>query len=233
MSLRVAGVPAMCAVLLATACTAAPTRNYIVRGPDAFYGVTQAASAREWMQRRGIYDQVYWNPETVSFKFGSDDLRTLDYTTFETFVRERLSGYTVANAQRTDMTSADGSVPRAVIYFGADGQFAQWSGAIVARGQWWIENMPDGEQAKARQLGADPPLRVVCFQREGGAPPDKVPVGLPSCSSAYEQLIAMHGKRVGDVFDLMSGNVPGRMTREYPMTWPDGQPLFPERAPHD
>lgn len=219
--------------LILAACSTAPTRTYTIRGPDSFYGLQQASTGRAWMEKRGIRDHVVYGTDNVAFKYGSDDIQTMSYAEFDSFVTTRIAGNTIASARRADTASSDSAVPGSLMYFGADGRFAQWSGASVLRGRWWLEGLPEAEKAKARRLGVAPPERVLCFQREVSAGNDSWTVGLPNCSPAYEQLIGIHGKQPGDVFNLLSGNAPGPMTPDYPSVWPDGQPLFPERAPHE
>lgn len=218
--------------LAACASSPAPTRNYSVRGPAAYYGAAQAGTAKEWMQKRGIRDEVSYGAETISFKYGNDETRTMDYKAFDSFVTTRLAGQTVANLQRTNLVSSDSAVPATVIYFDPNGRFAQWRGNMVQGGRWWLEGMPELEKEKARRLGVTPPERVICFQAETKEAVAR-PIGLPGCSPAYDQLVGIHGKQPGDVFNLMSGKTPGTLSPDYPKTWPDGQPLFPERAPHD
>lgn len=233
MSIRNRLALAMAMLVLGGACAAAPTRNYTLRGPSSFYGDAQAKSAGEWMQKRGIYDHVSYGRETVSFKFGSDEIRTMNYDAFDTFVTSRIAGQTIASAQRANYLSSEGSVPGSIVYFDPAGRFAQWSGALLINGTWWLEDVPEVEQEKARRLGVEPPRRVLCFQREATRGGVLAPAGLPHCMPAYEQLIGIHGKRAGDVFNLLSGQPRGLLSPENPKTWPDGGALFPERAPHE
>lgn len=220
----------MAAGALTAACASAPTRNYVVRGPDTHYVQAQVTSAREWMAQRGVFDEVSYGADTVSFKYGSDEPLTMDYGAFEAFVTSRLAGHTTANLQRANITSSSSAVPTTILYYGPDGRFAQWRGNRVQQGRWWIEAVPESEKAKVRSLGAIPPERVICFQAETAS---GKPSGLPSCSGAYEQLVAVHGKHAGDVFNLLSGEAPGALSSDFPKVWPDGQQIFPEKAPHD
>ncbi len=214
---------------LAAGCASQPTRNYRLRGPESFYSPAQAESAREWHRKRGIYDHVVYGPTTVSFKYGSDEVRTMGYDAFDAFVRDRLAGHTTASARRPDYNSSEGAIVGTIIYWGSDGHVAQWGrgSAAVTRGTWWFEPMPEPEMKKARALGVvDLSPHMLCMQIE--------PInGLPECTPGYENLLGVHGKRAGDVFNLMSGKAPGVLNDDAVKTWPDGGPLFPYKAPQD
>ncbi len=227
---------AICMAGMLASCATAPTRFYVIRGPASYYGPAQSTSAQQWMQKRGIYDYVSYAPTTISFKYGSDEIRTMSYLDFDAFVQQRVVGYTIASAKRPDLQSSEGAIPGAVIYLDPDGRFAQWggtpaTGSIVTLGRWWIEDVPELEMAKARNLGVQPPPRVMCFDSAINAAQFGSP--LPRCSPVHSQLLGVHGRQRGDTFNLMSGKAPGVMNADYPDKWPDGQIMFPEKAPHD
>jgi len=224
------------AALLAAGCASAPTRLYTIRGPDSFHGPIQSETARAWMQHRGIHDYVEYRPTTIAFKYGTEEIRTLSYPEFDAFLLSRLAGSTVSSARRPDYTSSAGAAMAAVVYFSEDGHFARWNGpgrlsVMVELGRWWFEDVPEDELAKARKLVATPPLRMMCYDTDtvqGYAFDDP-----PRCFDIYGQLLGIHGEQSGDVFNLMSGKPPGVLKPGYPTAWPDGHPLFPEKAPHD
>lgn len=209
-------------------CASEPTRFYQLRGPDSFYGPEQAGAARAWMAKHGIYDSISYQDHKVTFKYGSDELRTMNDADFEALVRNHIAGQTVFSATRPNLRSAEGIANGTITYFGDDGRFADWAkgAATAVRGKWWFEAVPPGEAAKGAKLGVALPPRVLCTQVDGSTQ-------LPLCREEYDYLLGSYGRRAGDVFNLMSGKAPAALGPATPSTWPDGSPLITDEAFHD
>ncbi len=195
----------------------------------------------EWEAAHGIHRSIsYGSDDTVTFTYGSAEARTMSLDDFETFVRSRFSGYTIASGRTpylkapvqlkpTDSWAVD------LAYYSPDGSFAfvrnLWRTPKL--GSWSIERTTKEERAK----GA-PPLGL-CWKVDAARDPFASNIS-NGCMDAYNAITQISGKRPGDVFDLMAGrerDAPG-LENVYlnglkPAPWPDGQPLIAEKAPHD
>jgi hypothetical protein len=214
----VRSVLTLAATLSVAACTISPPVTVVLPSSGARLTQEQQAAGVRWMANRGIENSIrYTTDGQVSFAYGGERLE-LSETEFLAYVDRALRGRTVASGRRGSLFEDQGIGLDQLTYFAPDGQAYGWGprqpGISVAR---YDTRLATADEKRRGVVGG-----MLCFTWNDWR---------QLCTTAYDQLIGVHGRRNGDPFRLAERIEPSGTFNQ--RAWPDGEALFPTRAPHD
>ena len=206
-------------------------RDIYLTPPSSMLVPEVATTAQEWLTKRGVFYSTSYGPgDVITFTYGSPESKTMSIDAFETFVRARLAGQTIATAKRPDLKSSDGASVEHVFYYSPEGRLADWQ---AGSGRPWLGKY-EIKRADLDALRRGVPPLLFCIDYDQAVLNVRTGQRVSeSCQPAYDAISGVHGKSAGDVFNLSSGAAPSILDPANPPTWPDGQPLIPDKAPHE
>ncbi len=203
---------------LVTGCAASPPVTVVLPAGQARVTDEQRAAAVRWLENRGIQNSIqYTASNRIAFAYGGERLE-MSEAEFQAYVDRALRGRTVASARRPTLFDDQGAVLAALTYFAPDGTAYGWEPSVPGVSMARYEMRAATAEEKRR--GVVGPM--LCFIWNDWR---------QLCTTAYDQLIGVHGRRDGDPFQLAERRGPNGFFNQ--RTWPNGESLFPAKAPHD